>query len=207
MLITRIRNSDIRMRRDVRESQFRNYIELCKRNPNDPEIVGQGNPYAKILLVGQESAMLGDSKIIIRRNIDYSLECLNKGDFSGMYFSPRFYENRRDKNGNSILNRTWCAYQKLIDYIRPKEKRCIYSDKTDFCKDAFTTELNNTVSPHHARDWKPRINTFKKSDFIKGFPIVILACSNYIHNTEGDWQINDTFGVTFDEPDGKLIVL
>lgn len=194
------------MEREERELQFRKYIELCKRNPNDPEIVGQGNPYAKILLVGQESAMQGDSRIIITRNIDYSVECLNKGDFSGMYYSPRFYENRQDKNGNNILNRTWCAYQKLIDYIRPPENRCNYSNKTDFCKDAFTTELNNTVSPHHARDWKPRINTFKQSDYIKGFPVVILACSNYIQNIEGNRQIDDTFGVTFDDPDGERII-
>ena len=177
------------MNKENRLSQFRAYFETCQSNPKNLEIVGMGNPYARILIVGQESAEMD-----IRRNIEDVSTCLNKGDFHNLYYQPRFYENRIGNNGKRILNRTWNAYQKLIDYIRPEEKRCKDPEHTDFCMDAFTTELNNTVSPHRAPDWKPRIETFKESDFIKGFSVVVLACCRYINED----QIRDTFNVTKD---------
>lgn len=181
------------MNKAERESQFRAYFETCTSNPENLEMVGMGNPYAKILIVGQESA-----EMAIRRNIEDVSACLNKGDFHHLYYQHRFYDNRIGKNGKRILNRTWNAYQKLIDYVRPEEKRCKDPERTDFCMDAFTTELNNTVSPSQAKDWKPRIETFKGSDFIKGFPVVVLACCRYINED----QIRDTFNVTKDPSSG-----
>ena len=63
--------------------------------------------------------------------------------------------------------------------------------------------MNNTVSPTTAiAEHKFRIDTFKNSGFINGFPVIILACSDYIHNVPGEWQINDTFGVEFDTLNG-----
>lgn len=44
------------MNKAERESQFRAYFETCTSHPDNPEMVGMGNPYAKILIVGQESA-------------------------------------------------------------------------------------------------------------------------------------------------------
>lgn len=179
------------MNKEDRELQFREYIETCM-NPQNIELIGLGNPYAKILLVGQESARKannGDEVKIIRADNEDYLSKLRKGDWYNLYHHPRFYEDRKNKYGKRVLNRTWNAYQKLVDYIRPEAKRCKIVEKTDFCMDAFTTELNNTVSPHHALEWKPRIETFKHSDFIKGFPVVVLACSNYINEK----QIIETF--------------
>lgn len=190
------------MFKEERELQFRRYLKTC----NDfNELVGLGNPYAKILLVGQESAGRGNAVDLIRKNIEDVTACFNNGDLHKLYNQSRFYPDRVDKNGNRILNRTWNAYQKLIDYIRPEEKRLNDPENTDFCKDAFTTEINNTVSPHNPPpgiEWKPRIDTFKASEYIKGFPVVILACSHYIQNGEDNWQINETFDVTFDLTDG-----
>lgn len=177
-----------------RELQFRDYINACM-NKDVKELIGLGNPYAKILLVGQESAKIvnigEENKQITEDNNNFITWLTNK-NFEYLYHQPRFYQNRLKKNGKPILNCTWNAYQKLIDYIRPEEKRCM--DKkgdTDFCMDAFTTELNNTLSPHCAQDWKPRIESFKCSSFIKGFPVVILACSHYINEK----QIIETFVV------------
>lgn len=195
------------MIKEERELQFRAYIDACKSNN---EYIGEGNPYAKILLIGQEPAKSGKADEHIKENIDKVSACLDKDDFCEIYYHPRFYEDRKDKNGNPILNRTWNAYQKLIDYIRPPEKR--YMDPkntdTDFCMDAFTTEINNTVSLRQApkNKRKLRIETLKESDFIRGFPVIILACGPYIHNLDGDRQIDDTFGVTFDgHPEGDYV--
>lgn len=174
------------MNKEERVLQFREYIETCK---NFNEIIGLGNPYAKILLIGQESAGKGNADELIKNNIRDVSACFYNGDLYKLYYQSRFYPDRVDKYGKRILNRTWNAYQKLIDYIRPEAKRCKDIEKTDFCMDAFTTELNNTVSPHHALDWKPRIETFNCSGFIKGFPVVVLACSNYINEK----QIIETF--------------
>lgn len=44
------------MNKAEKESQFRAYFETCNSNPDNLEMVGIGNPYAKILIVGQESA-------------------------------------------------------------------------------------------------------------------------------------------------------
>ena len=82
----------------------------------------------------------------------------------------------------------------------------MHPKNTDFCMDAFTTELNNTVSLRQAPERKLRIETLRESDFIKGFPVIILACGPYIHNIAGDRQIDDTFGVTFDgHPEGDYV--
>lgn len=187
------------MIKEERELQFRAYIDAC-RSKN--EYIGLGNPYAKILLIGQEPAQSGKADEHIKKNIDDIPACLNNGDLHLLYHQSRFYKDRKDKNNNRILNRTWNAYQKLIDYIRPEEKRCMDREKTDFCMDAFTTELNNTVSLRQSPERKLRIESLKESDFIRGFPVIILACGPYIHNDK-DRQIDDTFGVTFDLPDGK----
>ena len=188
------------MKKEERERQFRAYIDAC-RSKN--EYIGLGNPYAKILLIGQEPAQSGNAEKHIKKNIEDIPACLNNGDLRLLYHQRRFYKDRMDKNNNRILNRTWNAYQKLIDYIRPEEKRCMDREKTDFCMDAFTTELNNTVSLRQSPERKLRIETLKESDFIRGFPVIILACGPYIHNIDGDRQIDDTFRVTFDLTDGK----
>ncbi len=86
------------MNKAERESQFRVYFETCTSNPDNLEMVGIGNPYAKILIVGQESADMA-----IRRNIEDVSVCLNKGVFHHLYYQPRFYDNRIGKNGKRIL--------------------------------------------------------------------------------------------------------
>ncbi len=191
------------MTKEERERQFRAYIDACR---SKDEYIGLGNPYAKILLIGQEPAQSGNAEEHIKKNIEDIPACLNNGDLRLLYHQSRFYKDRMDKNNNRILNRTWNAYQKLIDYIRPEEKRCMNREKTDFCMDAFTTELNNTFSLRQSPERKLRIETLKESDFIRGFPVIILACGPYIHNIDKDRQIDDTFRVTFDgHPEGYYV--
>ncbi len=84
------------------------------------------------------------------------------------------------------------------EHFIPKEgtnARCYFLEKTK-CND-FRVHLkkDNLISTRG-----------KRFTHVYFYMNVILACSYYIHNTEGDWQINNTFGVTFDEPDGKRII-
>jgi hypothetical protein len=192
------------MNKEERKLQFREYLNTCM-NKDIKELIGLGNPYAKILLIGQESAIEvkeGDENVKIEEVNNTFIESLNNRNFQYIYHQPRFYPDRIDKKGNRIFNKTWNAYQKLIDYIRPEEKRCKDPNYTDFCMDAFTTEINNTISVHRASKRILRIDTFKNSDYIKGFPVIILACSDYIRNVGNNRQIDDTFDVTFDLSDG-----
>lgn len=176
------------MDRENRLQAFKQYIETCKHRM---EYIGLGNPCADILLIGKEPSNEGDDKEHILKNIYDVKACFENNDLTCPY--------KQDKP--SYVNHTWNLYQKLICYIFGH--KCEDDGKTDFGTYAFTTEMNNTVSKRTAMaKQKYRLDTFRDSSFIQDFPVVILACSNYIHNINGDWQINETFNVTFDEIDG-----
>ena len=176
------------MNKKKRLQYFKEYLEICEQND---EYVGLGNPCANILLVDKEPSVVGDDKEHIHKNIRDVKACFHNDDLHCLF--------RQDKPQNAT--HTWNLYQKLIDYVF--DRKCEYDDKTDFCTYAFTTELNNTVSKSTANaKQKYRLNTMRESLFIQDFPVIILACSNYIHNVEGDWQINDNFSVKFDIPGG-----
>lgn len=179
------------MDKEKRLQAFKQYIEICEKKK---EYVGLGNPCADILLIGKEPSIKGNDEEHILRNIRDVKACFENNDLSCLY--------KQDKP--AIANHTWNLYQKLIGYVY--NYKCEDNKKTDFGTFAFTTEMNNTVSLRTATaDRKYRLDTFKKSSFIQDFPVVVLACSNYIHNIEGDWQINETFNVTFDVEDGAHI--
>lgn len=184
MKLTRNKGMD----KERRLQAFKQYIETCEKKT---EYVGLGNPCADILLIGKEPSNDGDDKKHILKNIRDVKACFENGDLPCLYKQDR----------PPFANHTWNLYQKMIDYVF--ERKCEDDGKTDFGVFAFTTEMNNTVSLRTATaKQKYRLDTFKDSSFIQDFPVVILACSNYIHNIEGDWQINETFNVTFDIKDG-----
>ena len=173
---------------EIRTKQFIQYLEDCKCKN---EYVGLGNPFGKILIVGKEPSAKGCAEKHIVENINYVSSCFENDNMQELYRQPR----------PKSAGHAWNKYQKLIDYVRGYP--CTNPKETDFCMDVFTTEMNNTISPTTvAAEHKFRIDTFKNSDFIRGFPVIILACSDYIHNIPGDWQINDTFGVEFDTHNG-----
>ena len=68
---------------------------------------------------------------------------------------------------------------------------------------SYVTEMNNTASPKtkNAED-RLRPDYFRHRFFLD-FPVVVLACSDYIQNVPGNWQINDIFQVTYDVGNGK----
>ncbi len=168
-----------------REKLFEEFINECENEKEPLTFCGQGNPNANILIIGKEST--DTSEALIRDKIRL---CRDK-------------KNRDAPRDINPQNKTWVYYQRLLDEIFHRKSDC--PDKWDFEKFAFTTEMNNIPSKHSCfkKEIKDGINKrlefFKDSEFIQSFPVVILACSDYIKNDEKNgYQNNNTFGVEFD---------
>lgn len=86
------------MNKTETESQFRAYIETCQSNSENLEIVGIGNPYAKILVVGLDSAEKG-----IRKIIEDAIACLNNSDFHKCTTSLASMRIEKEIMGKGIL--------------------------------------------------------------------------------------------------------
>ncbi|MBR5694642.1 MAG: hypothetical protein IKX43_00200 [Paludibacteraceae bacterium] len=176
-----------------RKNLFEEFLADCK---NRREWSGQGNPNADILIIGKEpydKDFITDKEEIHRRLQKQEDICK-----SGVWGTAR-----RDRK-----NKTWCNYQKLIENVyRPKE---FNPELFDFEKYAFTTELNTIFRPKAVLDditknnINKRLRFFKDSEFINSFPVIVLACNNFISNNEKGFFINETFGVEYDgESKGK----
>ena len=170
-----------------REQLFEEFITNCE-NSKPIQFPGQGNPNKDILIIGKESTDVTDGLILDKIRL-----CRDKI----MRDAPREIKQSND---------TWMNYQHLCDLIYRRKSN--YPNYWDFEKEcAFTTELNNNPSKRTSNPNKEtkkaiakRLKLFKESDFIQSFPVVILACSNYITNHgEGDnRQIDGTFNVEYD---------
>ena len=188
------------MNETERMRAFEEFVRVCdSMKYGEKQIIGQGNPKADILIVGMEPAINADdpNKEILD-NIKNVQEGLKNKD-EGRYCHTN--HRRADFKGNH----TWKVYQKLIDYIRYGHPK--YEPELNFEKDVFTTEMNNWVSKRKAiksnnRDLfdtklAQRRRLFEESAFIQDFPVVILACGDYIINHGDNRQIDDTFHVEF----------
>ena len=173
-----------------RITEFQNLIKKCEE---EKQWIGVGNPLAPILIVGKEPAIDlqqgEDEQIHIMNNVMAVRDCFNNGDIVNLFLQPH------PKRATS----TWNKYQYLIDLI-------LYDRKIERSRDvplpfgafSFITEMNNTVSLNTGTAKKNIRVDFFKHRFYQDFPVVILACSNYIRNNGNDRQIDETFGVHFD---------
>jgi len=162
-----------------REVLFEEFINECEKNN---QICGQGNPNADILIIGKESTDTCEDALY--RNIE---RCRNKMERDAL----------RPIDPN---NKTWANYQNLFDNIYCRKSEFI--DKWDFEKYAFTTELSSIPRKNsnytEAKPYiKDRLRFFEASEFIKSFPVVILACGGYIKNNYKVREIDDTFHVVY----------
>ena len=162
-----------------REVLFEEFINECEKNN---QICGQGNPNADILIIGKESTDTREDALY--RNIE---RCRNKMERDAL----------RPIDPN---NKTWANYQNLFDNIYCRKSEFI--DKWDFEKYAFTTELSSIPRKNsnytEAKPYiKDRLRFFEASEFIKSFPVVILACGGYIKNDDKVREIDNTFHVEF----------
>jgi len=182
------------------------YSDLNKYKPN-PYYIGFGNPNSTILIIGKEKgfdiesakennylnsqlflesiANTDDWKKIIDNNI---ISSSHKYNPTSSHFKSALlpYTDKKPDGGH-----TWNKYQKIVDLIdKPKQK----SINSFFFK-AFITEVNFRPSKlsKNPKEFGERLE-FLKHPFFQSFPIVILACGNYLT----DKQIKDVFDVQFE---------
>ncbi len=171
-----------------REVLFEEFLKECQ---NREQWSGQGNPNADILIIGKEpheKNLVIDKEEVKRRLLKQEIIC-----------REGFGEAPRDPQ-----NPTWCNYQLLIENVYGPEVK--FNPRLfDFEKYAFTTELNTIFRPKAVLDAETKKNInerllfFKDSKFINSFPVILLACNNFISNDEKrGYLINNTFGVKFD---------
>lgn len=174
----------------------KNFIEFVEKGLNE-YYIGTGNPNSKILIIGKESA--------IEANDFQTLEWYNN--------NSKDWKNHIENNTCEVLEyhvdekhplrkswgkNTWSKYQRLSDYILEKETE---NFKVDFLNHIFTSEINDSPSKTTSKADKKNIScrkeTLKISEFIQNFPVVLLACSDYITNDENNREINDIFEVEY----------
>lgn len=182
------------------------FIEFVRSGISKRHFIGTGNPNASILMIGKESA-IGPTDILglewyHRNAIDWNEHISNNTCETLEY--PVLNDNHLYKNWGK---NTWSKYQKLNYYIFPRDTKPYY---VDFLKTMFTTELNDSPNKKTANAKKSSLNNrkelFKNSEFIQQFPVVILACSNYLKNNDFIREIDDIFQVTYDgDETGKYI--
>ncbi len=176
------------------------FNSLIDQSIEHKQYVGLGNPNAKILFVGKEAGLEIGTEMF-----HGSAESCKENDYSLRYIPE-------EKKIRSYIH-TWQKYQKLYELILSnlniKETEAKKDDyEITFVENVFTTELSNLPAPNANqakthKNFKPELEKrkkyFWKSEFIKNFPIVIIAASDkkYIETYKG--EVCELFGVNFHE--------
>ena len=176
------------------------FIKYVK-NGVDNYYVGSGNPNANILFIGKESAISEknlEGKRWYANNAKDWENHIEHGTYEILnYPIPKDHIFRKEKSWGK---NTWSKYQKLSNCIFNKEEKPYH---IDFLENVFTTEINDSPNKHTNTANKSYLNErkllFKEADFIQNFPVVVLACSDYVKNNEDIREIEDIFGVKFKE--------
>lgn len=197
-----------------------NFKDVIKLNT----YLGTGNPNSKILIVGKEVATDiedGLNKPLENKNLkDYNENCneweknveQNKSQDElknwPIESNPLFAFKGTLKKKTSD---TWKKYQKLYDIIFKNEINKENQLELDFQKEFFITEMSEIPSKTTGKaqnnidfqeKLKKRKDNFLKSKFIQDFPVVVLACSNYIVNFGENREIDNIFNVKFTSEKG-----
>src|SRR5574343_600477 len=177
----------------------KNFEKVLKLNT----FIGSGNPNSKILIVGKEVAtdVEAGTDIELEKN---NLEAYNRNcdDWKVNVINNTSQDSVTNWNGTSdnnplyafkgitikVQGHTWNKYQKLNNFVFDKEN----NKSLNFQEDFFITEMSVLHSKTTGKEQK-------KEEFIKKFPVVVLACSNYICGEE----ICDIFNVQFIEEKGE----
>lgn len=161
------------------------YKDCFKKLVNDvPEetYIGRGNPNAKILFIGKEYSKPAKG---LKFDAEYWAKAINdKEEIKQMWT----YEDKE----NLPPGHTWKKYQKLHDYIFPDIKHS--KKQFNFENRVFTTEMSeipckNTDTAQKNPEFKDKLKKrketfFLNNEFLQQFPVVVLACSNYIKNID-----------------------
>lgn len=168
--------------------------------------IGSGNPNAAILFIGKESRISATETDRLRQYLNNAKEWrihLENNTCETLEYPVEVNHVLRKDWGKN----TWSKYQMLSDHIWEKSSE---KYKVDFLKSTFTTEINDSpetnTSTANKSGLNKRKNLFKESEFIQSFPVVVLACSNYIRNKDKDRELDRIFNVTYDgDESGKYL--
>lgn len=174
------------------------FKEFVKKGSIKPfYYVGTGNPNAKVLIIGKESA-IEETDIVGKQWYDK-----NANDWQNHIDNGTCEVLEYEVGANHLLRKgwgknTWSKYQQLSKYAFSEPDKSHY---VDFLKNCFTTEINDAPSKNTSTAKKHGLNSrkqlFKDSAYIQQFPVVVLACSNYITNNETIREIDEIFRVSY----------
>lgn len=173
--------------------------DLNRYGLEDYDYIGLGNPNSKILFVGKEAG----EKIDYTNNFNEIKEKLKINEGSAFKWKTNNPDYTHNPDKLKDLSQTWRKYQKLYEYIYEDNKNSEYAT---FLKEIFTTEMSNLPSettdnarkhPFFKEELFRRKNSFFRTEFIQSFPVVVLACSDYIENNDKTREIDDIFKVRY----------
>lgn len=179
-----------------------NYNEKfkCLLNKIDDYVyVGLGNPNSNILFVGKEAAI----DVEINEDFQNVTDKLKNLHGSKFIWKSNQFDYSHNPTELKHLSDTWKNYQQLYNSIFDKKQQNTFAT---FLKEVFTTEMSNLPAkttdkakknPFFKSELQKRKENFFKSDFIRTFPVVVLACSDYIENNDKKREIDEIFEVEF----------
>lgn len=177
------------------------FKDFVANGVNQNYYIGTGNPNAKILFVGKESAIDKDESVRMHEysaNANNWKEFINNNSCEGLSYPVNKEHVLRKGWGKN----TWSKYQKLSDIIMQRESKPFH---VDFLENVFTTEINDSPQKNTALADKSTLSKrkelFMSSKFIQDFPVVVLACSDYFKNNDEIREIDTVFNVKYN--DGK----
>lgn len=201
---------------------FLEVLEYCK---DEKLYLGEGNPNAKILLIGKEAGF-NRAEGPLLANAENKKEWLLKFSQETALNNLDRLENDYHLNGLPQLkkdigsNPTWRSYQRLVNLINGIEKKDIPKGGKgdwDFLDNSFISEINqirlpksnyleeNDISDSIRKESvEKRAKLFQQS-FFRKFPIVIIATGpDYLDNSKNgkykyDFNIEREFNVKFKE--------
>jgi hypothetical protein len=193
------------MNKTIEPTSYTNeFTEFVKQGIGN-YFIGTGYPNSNILFIGKESAIPPTNEVGLKwynENASTWMKHIKNNTCECLEYPVDEQNPLRKGWGRN----TWSKYQKLIDYIFEKKSN---SFEVNFLKYAFTTEINDSPSKKTSiadkSNLKNRKKLLKNSEFIQSFPVIILACSNYIINNDETREIDDIFDVTYDgDEEGKF---
>jgi tRNA (cmo5U34)-methyltransferase len=201
------------------------FEKLVNKGVTEGFYIGTGNPNAKILIVGKEAAIGFENDFEKHnhknysnnakdwlKNIDSKITAIENDWNIERYLSDPLATNnplfvfKGVKISDHKEGQTWRKYQKLYDIIFNGAIDIKNDRLYNFQENFFLTEMSDapyrTTSEAQQKEYfkielEKRRKEFFTSDYVKHFPVIILACGNYIKNNDYERQIDDTFGVRY----------
>ena len=178
--------------------KFKQFLDCCSDKCNGSDLadnlyIGRGNTASPVLFVGKEPS--------------------GEDGFSRLSFWRHGSELKKQENNEPLpAQHMWRNYQRLFECVKDGHYNP-HPEKIDFEEYIFTSEMSGMVStttniarklPGFVEQLQWRKDNFFTDEFFKSFPVVVLACGDYLRNDghKGLWEINRIFDVTFDKDNG-----